>query len=178
MTIYDVKCSSQILIQIRHKFFMLFAWNSQSDFKTYRVQDRARIGRGYETDCLTSRQSGKRSQDNTSVTRLKTQVWHASKMCIGQTVYMWERLFEYQTDCLTSRHCLQKYSRQKKYHTVWSIDSMQLKAHMGQTVWIWDRLSNFETDCLTLTQIVWLQDKVYRRSQGNKSITRLKTQVL
>lgn len=178
MTVYDMKCSSQILIQIRHKFFMLFACNSQSDFKTCVCAGQGSLGRGYETDCLTSRQSGKRSQDNTSVTRLKTQVWHASKMCIGQTVYMWERLFEYQTDCLTSRHCLQKYSRQQKYHTVWSIDSMQLKAHMGQTVWIWDRLSNFETDCLTLTQIIWLQDKVYRRSQGNKSITRLKTQVL
>ncbi len=117
MTIYDVKCSSQILIQIRHKFFMLFACNSQSDFKTYRVQDKARIGRGYETDCLTSRQSGKRSQDNTSVTRLKTQVWHASKMCIGQTVYMWERLFEYRTDCL----------------------------HVRKIVWVSDRLSDFET---------------------------------
>ena len=47
-------------------------------------------------------------------------------------------------------------------------EHVQDKARMG---------TNNETHCLNVRQTVWLRDIVYRMSQGNKGITRLKTQM-
>ena len=93
--------------------------------KTYTCQQDV-----HGTDCLSSRQSVWlwdrlywRSQGNKSITRLKTQVSHVSRMCkrwswhrlsefetekacVGQVVWFWDKLSDIETDCMQDKACM------------------------------------------------------------------------